>query len=447
MSAPKDQWYYVDRDDALIADVLKTRFSPVVPVRAQGINMWDVEGRELIDLTSSWSVANTGYGNKEIGEVISRQFSELSFTSLNACTNLPALDLAEKLLSLSPGDFPRKVWFGLSGSDANDCIARLAPVATGKPRFLTFIGGYHGDTSGAAALSGHPAQARYGGASYTSVPYAYCYRCAFGKKPEDCAFHCIDYIEDLIFKSVCPPERTAGMLVEAIQADSGDVVPPPGYLSALEALAHRYDMWFMVDEVKVGMGRTGKWWGFQHDGVTPDAFSIGKAIASGQPLSSVVARKEMLDLGTAALLFTLAGSPVSCAAGVATINIIERDKLMDNAANVGAHMLQRLKEMQARHPIMGDVRGKGLIMGIEFVKDPVTKEPAGKESIKVCSRALDKGVVIFGTGLLGNVVEITPPLIITNEQADEALSRLEEAIDDVEHGRVSDEAVARFSGW
>lgn len=448
MDANLDVAKCLDLDEKLIGGALKTRFSPIVPVRAKGVTVWDVDGREHIDLTSSWAVASTGYGNAEIGRVIADQFSELSFSSVTAEISIPALQLAEKLLALTPGDFPRKVWFGLSGSDANDCIARLAPAAAGKPRFLAFIGGYHGDTSGSAALSGHFAQAKFiGSGAVAQVPYAYCYRCAFDKKPESCNFYCLGYIENYVFKSVCPPERTAGIIVEAIQADSGDVVPPEGYLAALEKLARRHDTWIFVDEVKVGIGRTGKMFGFQHDGIVPDAISIGKAISSGMPLSAVVARREILDAETAALLFTLGGSPISCAAGVATLDIIERDKLMDNAALVGAHMLERLNEMKDCHELIGDVRGKGLILGIELVKDRATKEPAAKEVMKVCCRALELGVMVFGTGLFGNVIELTPPLIMTIEQADKALERLEEAIDDVEKGLVSDEAIARFPGW
>lgn len=448
MDVNLDRAACLDLDERLIANCLKTRFSPLVPVRAKGVTVWDVEGREHIDLTSSWAVANTGYGNQEIGKVVMDQFAELSFSSVTAEISIPAVRLAEKLLALTPGDFERKVWFGLSGSDANDCIARLAPAAAGKPRFLAFIGGYHGDTSGSAALSGHFAQAKFiGSGAVAQVPYAYCYRCAFDKKPESCSFYCVDYIENYVFKSICPPERTAGIIVEAIQADSGDVVPPNGYLLALEKLARRHDMWLFVDEVKVGMGRTGKMFGFEHDGVVPDAISIGKAISSGMPLSAVVARREILDAETAALLFTLGGSPISCAAGVATINIIERDKLMDNAARVGAHILQRLNEIKERHELIGDVRGKGLLLGIELVKDRLTKEPAAKEVTKVCCRALDLGVMVFGTGLFGNVIELSPPLIMTAEQADIALERLEQAIGDVEKGMVPDEVIARFPGW
>jgi 4-aminobutyrate aminotransferase len=249
-------------------------------------------------------------------------------------------------------------------------------MATKRPRLVSYIGGYHGQTGGSAALSGHTAQARVtGGGNVVKVPYPYPYRCLFGSRsPEECGERYLSYIEDYVFRTICPPEDTAGIIIEPVQSDGGDIVPPDNYLPGLEALCRRHGIMLLIDEVKVGFGRTGTMFGFQNWGITPDAVALGKSIGSGvAALSAVVGRKEILDVGTAINMYTVAGNPVSATAGLATLDTIERDGLVDNAREIGEYLLDGFTSLMARHQLIGDVRGKGMILGVELVRDRATR--------------------------------------------------------------------------
>jgi 4-aminobutyrate aminotransferase len=439
---------WINRDDRAIGSCMKIRFFPLVAREAKGNRIVDVEGKEYLDFSGNWSVANTGYGHPKIVEAISRQVEKNSFTCPISVLCEPTVELAERLIELAPGDFEKKVWFGLSGSDANDCIAKLVPQATRRNRLISYFGAYHGQTMGSMSLSGHTAQARFvGGGNVTKIPYPYCYRCAFGREPDTCGLFCLEFLEKPVFASVCPPEDTAAIIIEAIQCDGGDVVPPQDYLGRLRELCDRYGIYLVLDEVKIGVGRTGRFFGFENFGIIPDAIVFGKPIASGMPLSGVIGRANILDKIAASHLFTTAGNPVSTAAGLATIRVIEEEGLMENAEGVGAYLKQNLMDLVGRHETVGDVRGKGLVLGLELVRDRETREPAPCETAKVSYRAFQNGLVIFYVGVHSNVLEFTPPLTLTRADVDEGVEKLEAAITDVEQGRVSDEEIAPFAGW
>jgi 4-aminobutyrate aminotransferase len=439
---------FIDRDEKVIGSAMKIRLYPLVAMEASGNRIIDVEGKEYLDFSANWGVANTGYGHPRIVEAVSQQMKKNSFSTFTSVLCEPTVELAEKLVERVPGDFEKKVWFGLSGSDANDCIAKLLPLATGRSRLVSYFGAYHGQTMGSLSLSGHTAQARFiGGGNVTKVPYPYCYRCALGKQPENCDLACLKFLESHVFASVCPPDDTAAIIIEAIQCDGGDIVPPQDYLKHLRQLCDKHGIYLVVDEVKIGIGRTGKFFGFENFGIVPDAVVFGKPIASGMPLSGVVGRANILDAGVASHLFTTAGNPVSTVAGLMTLKIIEKEGLMANAESIGAYMKEKLKDLMGRHEIIGDVRGKGLVLGIELVRDRGTKEPASKETAKICYRAFQKGLVLFYVGIYSNVLEITPPLTLTKEEVDEGIEKLESAMIDVEKGKVSDEELTRFAGW
>ena len=443
-----DQLY--EMDTGLISDALKIRFFPHVTHEGKGARLWDTEGREYLDFSAGWAVANTGYSHPHVKRSVIEQLERTTFGGLLSSMHRPAVDLAERLVELVPGDFHKKVWYGLSGSDASEAAERLLHLATGKRRMVSFIGAYHGSTAASMAMSGHVAWTRFiGGGHVTKVPYPNPYRCPFGEGlgEQECAEKVIRYLEDYLFKTICPPDDVAGIVVEAVQSDGGDIVPPSNFLPMLEQVCRRHDIFLVVDEVKVGMGRTGEWFAFQHSGVTPDVVILGKSLGGGLPLSAVVARKEILDVGPALALFTTAGNALSCAAGLATVEAIEQDGLVENARKVGAYLHDRLSLLKDGHRLVGDVRGLGLIQGVELVKDRQTREPATKETAKVVFRACELGLVVFYAGMFSNVLELTPPLVLTEADVDQGVAILDQALSDVEAGRVSDEAVARYAGW
>jgi 4-aminobutyrate aminotransferase len=347
-----------------------------------------------------------------------------------------------------PGSFQKKAWFGATGSDASDCCARLLPMATGRRRLISYVGAYHGTTSGSASLSGHQAQAAViGGGQVTKVPYPDPYRCLFG--PCDragCSLRCLEYVERYALGATSPAGDTAAVIMEAVQSDGGEVVPPANYIPALRELCDEHGIWLVFDEVKIGLGRTGKWFGFEHAGVTADAVILGKPLGGGLPLSAVVGRAELLDAPTYSL-FTLGGSPLPCAAGLATLEVVEEERLLDNAARMGERLLGGLLEIQKGSRLIGDVRGRGLILGVELVADRQTREPAPLDTHRLVYRLFELGLLTIYSGLYGNVVEITPPLTIRAGEVDEALSIIERALADVEAGRFDDAKLAPFAGW
>jgi len=437
------------RDRESLGTTFKIRFYPLVVERAAGVFVVDSDGREYLDFNAGWAVANTGYGHPHVIRAIREQLDKASFASTITFTCEKTVELAERLVAVTPGAFKKKAWFGLSGSDANDLIFKVLPHYTRRPRIMSFLGAYHGQTMGAASLSGHKAQSRFPSfGNVVKIPYAYCYRCPFSLTYPDCGMYCAkEYIEDVVFKTMVDPQDLAGLLVEPIQSDAGDIVPPAGYLDQLKKLADTYGLLFAVDEVKVGFARTGKMFAVQHSNVEPDAVVLGKPLASGMPLSACVCKSEILDSLSGTHLLTTGGNPVSCAAALATIDVIEKEGLADNAAKVGANMRERFTEMMQRHSLIGDVRGQGLIIGIELVRNRKTKEPATIETAKVCYQAWKNGLLTAYVGLDSNVIEITPPLTITLDQADRGVQIIERSIAEVEAGKVSDAVVSEFVGW
>lgn len=438
----------VAREDALMSDSLKVRFFPFAAERGEGSWLTDFDGNRYLDFSASWAVANTGYSHPRIVEAISNQAGKLSFSTLCSVPNQPATELAERLLDIVPVRGEGKVWFGLSGSDANDFLAKMAPLATGRSKIVAFIGGYHGQTGGSAAISGHTAQAKASGnGNVVKIPYPNPYRPLFGGAPDDTGDAVLNYLEDYLFRTICPPDQTAAIILEAIQSDGGDIVPPPGFLRGLRELCDRHGILLFVDEVKVGFGRTGLMFAFEHEGIEPDAVSLGKSLGGGLPVSAVVGRRDLLDAATANGMFTTAGNPVSAVAALASLDVIRDESLMERARTMGNRLHQGLKALAERHELIGDVRGVGMIQGVELVTDRATKSPAGKEAHKVIFRAMELGLLVFYGGILGNVLEITPPLILTEQECDLGLEILDQSLHDVAGGRIGDDVLAAYAGW
>lgn len=438
---------YLKREGEAIGTAIGIRFYPIVVERARGAKLWDPDGKAYIDFSSQWAVTNLGHGHPEVVEAVKGQVERLVFSSHTSFPNVPAIELAEELVKITPGEFRKKVWFGLSGSDANEFIYKVMPVYSGRRRFLSFHGSYHGQTMGALSLSGHKALTRLiGFANVVKAPYPYCYRCPFKRSYSECGLFCLEFLEEQVMEQA-PADDLAAVVVEPIQSDGGVIVPPSEFLPRLAELCREKGISLVVDEVKVGFGRTGKMFACEHSGVAPDAIPMAKPMASGFPLSAVVGRAEIMDAAAAIHLFTSSAHPVSCAASLATIRVMEREKVPERASRVGDSMLKRLKEIGESHPLVGDVRGKGMIIGVELVKDERTKEPASFETACVVYRAWELGLVLAYVGIHSNVLEITPPLLIDEAEVSEGLDILEKAIADVEKGKVDKEKVRRFAGW
>lgn len=436
------------QDKTSISQVMKLRFYPFVAEKSRGVILEDPDGKEYLDFSSGWGVANIGYNHPRIEAAVCKQMKKLPFTTTTSVMNRESIELAEKLKTLLPGHHEKSVWYGHSGSDANEFIAKIAPLATGRNRILTFVGSYHGQTMGAYAMSGHPAQSRMiGGGNVIKIPYPYCYRCAFEKTPDCCGLFCLRYLEDYIFSTVVSTDQVGAIVIEAIQCDGGDVVPPIGFMKGLEQICRNHHILFILDEVKIGFGRTGRFFGFDHEELTPDAVIMAKPMASGLPLSAVVGRNELMNAGTGMHLFTTAGNPLACKVSLETISIIKEEHLETRALDMGQYLLSKCRQMQKDYPCIGDVRGRGLVIGLELVEDRETRVPASEMAALLVYRAFELGLILYDSGVHSNVLELTPPLIITKEYVDRGIQILRTALDDVLEGRITDKCLADFSGW
>ncbi|MCG2778238.1 MAG: aminotransferase class III-fold pyridoxal phosphate-dependent enzyme, partial [Desulfobacterales bacterium] len=332
---------YIARESEALGDVQKIRFFPFVGAEGKGVRLCDLDGNEYLDFTASGGVIAAGYGHPRIREAI---IAELDHSRANMHCILPhplVVELGERLVARMPGDFPKKAWFGATGSDANDCLAKLVPPAAGRRRMICYVGGYHGSTLGSAAITGHKAHAKViSGGNVTKVPYPYCYRCLLGyDDPETCSLQCLKFLEDYALSAVSPADDTAAIIMEVIQSDGGEIVPPPNYIPALRELCDKYGIWLLFDEIKTGLGRTGKYFAFEHYDISADGISLAKPLGGGLPLSAVLARQEILDQSIFNL-YGLGGAPVPCAAALATLQVIEEEGLTDNAAAMGDRLLE-----------------------------------------------------------------------------------------------------------
>lgn len=434
------------KDKEYISDALKLRFHPITVKEAKGCHLLDTNGKSFLDLTAGWAVANVGYGRESIAEKIHEQYLKLSFTTQLSAPSETMIQLAEKLIEITPGDFEKKVWFGHSGSDANDLISKFLPVATGRSKMISFMGAYHGQTMGASSLSGHSAQSKFEGrGNVVKIPYPNMYR-PFSGISENLTDQCIHFLNE-VFQTICPAEDTACIILEAIQSDGGMVLPPVEFLQALRKICDEHGIYLIFDEVKVGMGRTGKWFSFEHAGIVPDAIVLGKALGAGLPISAVVGRKEILDSVAAGHLFTASGNPISTAAALEGIRIIEEEQLLANAEKQGELFMKGLRKLQEKYDCIGDIRGEGLAIGVEIVEDRISKNPATLKTAAICYQAYEAGMLIYNVGIHGNVLEITPPLSILSVEVNVALKLLDQALADVEAGRVDYDVVKRYSGW
>jgi len=406
-----------------------TRSYPMVAKRGRGVIVEDVDGNEFLDFSAGIAVTSTGHCHPEVVAAIQKQAAELIHMSGTDFYYENMIELGEKLAAIAPGDVDRRVYFGNSGTEAIEATMKLARYHTGRDKFIAFRGAFHGRTLGALSLTGSKAVQRKGfgplvpGVFHTQFPDPY--RCPEGITPEDHAVNCVRAIEEDLFRTTLPAEEVAAIVVEPIQGEGGYVVPPKVFFEELERLARKHGILLIFDEIQSGMGRTGKMWAADHFGVTPDILTVAKGIASGMPLSAMVARQEVMNWGPGAHASTFGGNPVAVAAALATIELLERE-LVANAARIGGHIMDRLRSWPAKFKNVGDVRGLGLMIGIEMVRDQATKERAPELRDRLVAMAFERGLLVLGAGR--NVLRLCPPLIITRDQADFAVDTLEECL-------------------
>ena len=421
----------IERDRKVLSPSY-TRSYPLVASRGEGAIIEDVDGNRFLDFNAGIAVAATGHCHPEVVAAIEAQSARLIHMSGTDFYYENMVDLAEKLAAIAPGGVARRVYFGNSGAEAIEAAMKLARHHTGRDKFIAFSGAFHGRTLGALSLTGSKVVQRQGfgplipGVYHAQYPDPY--RRSEGMTPEDHAVACIRWIENELFRTLLPAEEVAGIVVEPIQGEGGYIVPPPAFFAELECLANKHEILLIFDEVQCGMGRTGRMWAADHFGVVPDILASAKGIASGLPLSAMIARSELMDWPAGAHASTFGGNPVAVAASLATINLLERE-LIDNAARIGGHIRDRMRHWPRRFAHVGDVRGLGLMIGIEIVHDQKSKDRAPELRNQLVSLAFERGLLVLGAGR--NAIRLCPPLIITRDQADFAVDTLEECLQQV----------------
>jgi 4-aminobutyrate aminotransferase len=412
-----------------------TRSYPLVAKRGRGIVVEDVDGNEFFDFSAGIAVTSTGHCHPAVVAAIQKQAAELIHMSGTDFYYESMVTLAERLSKIAPMPGPHKIYYGNSGAEAIECALKLARYHTKRQQVIAFLGAFHGRTMGALSLTASkPQQKRRFSPlvpGVTHVRYPDVYRGAVGgQDAEEFALSCARYIEDKLFKTILAPEEVAAIFVEPIQGEGGYVVAPTVFMQELRRICDKHGILLVVDEVQSGIGRTGKWFAVEHTGVHPDMVCMAKGIASGMPLGVTMTRAEIMDWVPGSHASTFGGNPVCIAAAMATLDVIEKEGLLRNSQEVGNHMMKRMADWPKKHKIVGDIRGRGLMIGVDIVKDQKTREYGNAERDRIVENAFERGVLFLGCG--PSTVRIAPALIVTKDEADVAVDTLEESIAAVE---------------
>jgi 4-aminobutyrate aminotransferase len=418
----------IERDERVVSPSY-TRCYPLVAERGEGALVEDVDGNRFLDFNAGIAVVATGHCHPRVVKAVQEQAARLMHMSGTDFYYEEMVALAEKLAEIAPGDMARRVSFGNSGAEAIEGSIKLARWSTKRDKIIAFYGSFHGRTLGALSLTARKAVQRAGFGplipGVVHAPYPNCYRCPFGQKPESCAVECVGFIENTLLKTVAPPEETAAIVVEPVQGEGGYIVPPRIFFDELARVASQHGILLIFDEVQSGMGRTGRMWAADHFDAVPDIIAVAKGIASGLPLGATVAHADLMTWPPGAHASTFGGNPVACAAALATIALLE-EELISNAARMGAYLMDRMREWPHRFAQVGDVRGLGLMIGIELVRDRETREKAPQLRDRVVQMAFERGLLVLGAG--DNSLRLCPPLVVTREQCAFALETLEECL-------------------
>jgi 4-aminobutyrate aminotransferase len=432
VAGPKAQ-AIVQRSDRVVSPSLPRAY-PLAVKRARGVMVEDVDGNRFLDCAAGIAVCSTGHCHPRVVKAIQDQAEHLLHICGADFYDPMYIELSERLAGLAPGDDAKRVFLANSGAEAVEAALKLARHYTGRPRVLAFFGAFHGRTMGAVSLTASKS-VYHGGfgplvPGIEHVPYAHCYRCVYNLTYPECDMACVDYIEDILFSRSFPADEVAAIFVEPVQGEGGYIVPPPSWLSRVRTLCDRHGILLVADEIQSGMGRTGKMFAIEHWGVEPDIVCLAKALGSGMPISAMIARDEIMNWPEGAHGSTFGGNPVCCAAALATLDVLEEEGLIENASRVGERLLGNLRELAQESRSIGDVRGLGLMIGVEMVKDKETKSMAKEEANQVVSECFRRGLLLLPCG--PNSVRFSPPLVLTESQADVAFEIFAQALAEVE---------------
>jgi 4-aminobutyrate aminotransferase len=424
----------IERDSRVVSPSY-TRGYPLVVESGEGAIVQDVDGNRFLDFNAGIAVVAAGHCHPRVVEAIQKQAARLIHMSGTDFYYEEMVALAEKLAEIAPGDVPRRVSFGNSGAEAVEGAIKLARWSTKRDKIIAFFGSFHGRTLGALSLTARKAVQRAGfgplPGGVVHAPYPDCYHCPFGRQEDTCAVECVRHIEDVLLKTIAPAGETAAIVVEPVQGEGGYVVPPQKFFDELARVARQNGILLVCDEVQSGMGRTGRMWASEHFELVPDILAVAKGIASGMPLGATVARADLMTWPPGAHASTFGGNPVACSAALATIALLE-ESLVENAARMGRHLRERMHDWPARFPHVGQVRGLGLMIGIEMVRDQSTRERAAGLRDRVVNLAFERGLLVLGAG--ENSIRLCPPLVITRDQCDFAVDTLEDCIAEASRG-------------
>jgi 4-aminobutyrate aminotransferase len=419
--------------DAKFMSPSYTRDYPLVAQRGRGAIVEDVDGNMFLDFAAGIAVCSTGHCHPKVVAAIQEQAADLIHMSGTDFyyENMPRF--AEKLAATAPGPEAKKVFFTNSGTEAVEGAIKLARYATKRDKFIAFYGAFHGRSMGALSMTASKSTQRKGFGALLSgvehIPYPYAYRCALGHTPDTCGAEILEQLEGQIFKRLFDPEDVAGIIIEPIQGEGGYIPAPDFFLQELQRICRRHGIMLIADEVQSGMGRTGDWWACEKSGIEPDIITSAKGIASGMPLGAIIARESVMNWKPGSHGTTFGGNPVCIAAGLATFDLIESG-YRENARRLGEYIFQKTASWKDKFKIVGDIRGRGLMIGIEIVRDQKTKEKAADLRNHIVDRAFYQGLCILGAG--ENTLRLSPPLMIDQEQADAALAIVEKCLHEAE---------------
>lgn len=422
------------KDDKELISPSYTRSYPLVIDHGSGSHVWDVDGKIYLDFSSGIAVANVGHRNLLVTRAVKNQAEKITHNAGTDFYNELLVKLARELSNITPERFKKRVFFTNSGTEAIECAFKLARWYTKRTRMISFLGAFHGRTFASMTLSASKLVHRDHFSplvpGVVQSPYAYCYRCPFDHEEERCDFECLQYLENQILGKIVPPDEVAAVFVEPIQGENGYIIPPKQWHKKLGKICRENDFLLIVDEIQTGFARSGKFFASEHFNIKPDVICLAKAMAGGLPLGACLARKNIMSWPKGSHATTFGGNPIACAASLATIEYIKKNKLWKNAARLGKFGLKFLEDLQkdfhSKRFVIGDVRGLGLMLGIELVKNRKTKEPAERELKSILMNAFKKGLILLSGG--ESTIRIAPPLTIQQDDFEHGLDILEKAL-------------------